>query len=391
MITVKSKWICLLFLSLFLTVSTLSLPLVQAQEDTDMGMMSSMMGMFMSLDVTVSAATNKLQDENATIYVAVSTSGAPVFAENLSIWMLYDDGDDWEENDPPVPWGFWEIQLGEDVEHGSGLIWHGGFEDPDTAEWVEIPGLYAINWVQGWLPGDYLITAYAEANMSELMEMGQVDQTEEMGDMFTNMTMRGYGSFCITVSETLTIAAYTTIGMAEGLEELGVAMAGFQTAFEEMAAFQIEMSNSMASFQSGFTGMEEFQADMAEVMAGFESSFADMTAFQDDMAMIFENMTAFQDALGSSMESFVEVLESSRVDLGGRRIIKKTVGTDVGEMIVALPLLYEEAQHIQQVTSAGIPIAYMLSAIAAIAAIIAVIFLVTLRRELRYRIRVSAR
>jgi hypothetical protein len=91
------------------------------------------------------------------------------------------------------------------------------------------------------------------------------------------------------------------------------------------------------------------------------------------------------------MEAFVDVLESSRLEIEALRGKIATVGTDVGEMIVALPLLYEEAQQIGQVTAAGVPIAYMLSAIAAIAAIIAVIFLVTLRRELRYRIRVSAR
>jgi hypothetical protein len=249
---------------------------------------------------------------------------------------------------------------------------------------MEIPGLYAITWSQGWLPGDYLITAFAQTNMTALMGMAMGDQLGGMMDLFGDSAIMGSGSACITVSETLTMSAFTTFGIAQGLEALGASMVEFQTAFEAMAAYQEEMSGV-------FANMTAFQLEMETVMSGFQTSFENMTTFQDDMAIIFENMTAFQDALGSTMETFVDVLEASRLELEALRGKIATVGTDVGEMIVALPLLYEEAQQIQQVTAAGVPIAYMLSAIAAIAAIIAVIFLVTLRRELRYRIRVSAR
>jgi hypothetical protein len=362
-----------LILALFLITATFSLPGVHAQEEVDVTeMMEYMMGMFMSLDVEISAATNKLQDENATIYITVSTSGAPVFVSNMSVWMMYDSGDDWEEMGPPVPWGYWEIQNGEDIDHSLGKIWHGGYRDPDTDDWIEIPGLYAITWSHGWLPGDYLITAYAEANMSEMMEFAQIDQTM-LGNIFGNMTMRGYGSFCITVSETLTIAAYTTLGIAEGLEALGESMSGFQSSFENMTLY--------------LENMTVFQEEMEAMMIQFQSSFEEMQAFQTEMGGIFENMTIFQDELVESMQSFVEVLEASRVEIEVLRGKIATVGTDIGEMIVALPLLYEEAQHIQEVTTAGVPIAYVLSAIAALASIISVVFLVTLQKKFEQGVR----
>jgi hypothetical protein len=389
MTTVNVKKIISLCLVLFLTISSVSLPVVNAQEEEpeeDMlgDMMGMMMGMFMSLDVTVSAPTNKLQSENATIYITTSTSGAPLSVDNLTIWMMYDSGDEWEEGGGPFPWGFGEIQNGEDIDRGLGKIWHGGAEDPDTQEWMEIPGLYAITWTQGWLPGDYLITAFAQTNMTALMGMAMGDQLGGIMDLFGDSAIMGSGSFCITVSETLTMAAFTTFGIAEGLGALGESMTGFQSAFENMTlylenmtVFQKDMELAMSEFQTSFENMTVFQNEM--------------TIFQDDMAIIFENMSTFQETLGSTMEAFVDVLESSRLEIEALRGKIATVGTDVGEMIVALPLLYEEAQQIGQVTAAGVPIAYMLSAIAAIAAIIAVIFLVTLRRELRYRIRVSAR
>jgi hypothetical protein len=184
--------------------------------------------------------------------------------------------------------------------------------------------------------------------MMELMEM-MGGGLGDMMNMFGNSTIRGFGSFCITVSETLTIAAYTTLGIAEGLETLG-------------------------------ESLEEFTIFMEEIQADFE-----------DMSVFLEDMNVFQEEMGGSFEDLLEVLEATYLEIEALRGKIAVVSTDVGEMIVALPLLYEEAQEIQQVTAAGVPIAYVLSAIAAVAAIIAVIFLVRLRGELRYRIKVSPR
>ena len=142
-----------------------------------------------------------------------------------------------------------------------------------------------------------------------------------------------------------------------------------------MTVFQEEMSAS-------FENVTVFQEEMELLMSGFQTSFGDLQVFQEEMIVIFENMTSFQELMGGSMEEFLEVIEASRLEIELLRGNLATVGTDVGEMIVALPLLYEEAQHIQQVTTAGVPIAYVLSAIAALASIIAVIFLVQLRKTL---------
>ena len=178
-----------------------------------------------NLDIAVYTGTINSMMDTATIYMQVSRDGVPMDVDNLNLTLIYDDPSAWTDN-PPMFFGYWELWRGEEpidpTRHICNFTWADTDMDGeiDEDEKIHLPGLYtATVSYGGFLEGDYLIWAYAEATLNMQTLMGNMTLPDEMTlpPSFTTRTLIGVGNGDFTVSRALTEA---TLMIVEGLPGL---------------------------------------------------------------------------------------------------------------------------------------------------------------------------
>lgn len=218
-----------------------------------------LLGMFTKLDVQVQTGVLNLMTETATIYIQVTQGGMPLDVEKLYVILIYNDGN-WTTT-PPMFFGFWELQTYNEEPDPSHDIcnytWIDGNMDGDVGEdeKIHIPGLYVVTVsYKGFLPGDYLIWAYAEAPLMMEEFMGN----SSILDMFGNMSIpimlddikrRGVGTGSFTVSSQLTVATQIIIGDLRG--EVSIIKADVAETIAALPEFYTEVRDLQQATSSG--------------------------------------------------------------------------------------------------------------------------------------------
>jgi hypothetical protein len=380
-----------------------------------MGMMMMMMGSMMKLDVAVETGVINLMTESATIYIQVSQGGVPTDAETLAVTLIYDDPCNWTCQ-PPMFFGHWELGCygcePDPMHDVCDFIWADKNEDGvvDECETMHIPGLYVVTVCYGGFPpGDYLIWAYAEAPMDEMMGMmdmmGGFNGTEgenggfngtdmmDMMDMEEMMTARGVGIGGFTVSEDLTFMALGLPELTNAFSSMGTQIGRMMGQMESaMADMMTEMTENFAgnfegllAYQEGMSGTIGSMTGKMESMLGF---LDDMIAFQEEMGQSTEDMLVYQQEMTERFENFTQGLDEFNAAMDATKILIEDlqgeisiIKSDVGETINALPVLHQEAAEVQALTAAGLPITQSLSLFAIVLSAISVVLLVKINRN----------
>jgi hypothetical protein len=353
------------------------------EETTDMAAMMALMGMLTELDVEVQTGTVNLMTEMATIYIQISQGGIPTDIETLNVTLIYDSPNCWTDS-PPWFFGHWTYDNATEItdpdpDHDiCDWIWADENKnwEVEEDEKVHIPGLYVVTVCYGgFRPGDYLIWAFAEAPFD--MDMG--DMGGEGGETgFGDMKYRGVGIGGFTVSRDMTILALGFPELVEGVENMGEAMEammeGMESMWEEMLTNTEEMSGTMGD-------MVEYQENMAGVIENMTSKMETMLVFSEEMTLFQEDMLTRFDEFKTGLDEFQEGLNATKLLMDDLLSEVAIVKADVGETTSALPVLYQEASEFQQMATASLPIAQLLSGIAAVLSFIAVALLVRINNK----------